>query len=84
MVPIPVMDQAAASVNGIVYSFSGVSNGALVANSYKYDPSTNTWTAIAPLTVALEAPVAVSDGTRYIYILGGTTGARCSANELSL
>lgn len=69
--PIPILDQAMASQSGILYSFAGVSNGSLTALSYKYDPSTNTWTAIASLPSARERPNAVSDGT-YIYILGGS------------
>jgi N-acetylneuraminic acid mutarotase len=70
------MDNAVASQGGLVYTFSGVSNGALTPNSYKYNPATNAWTAIAPLPAAREEASAVSDGT-YIYILGGadSTGA---------
>jgi hypothetical protein len=59
-----------------VYSFAGVSNNAVIATSYKYDTSTNTWTLIAPLPGPREQASAVSDGT-FIYILGGAdnTGA---------
>ena len=68
--PITILDNAAASVGGFVYSFSGVSGGLLVPNSYKYDPTANTWTPIAPLPAAREQASAVSDGTN-IYIMGG-------------
>ena len=78
MTPVtaPLLDSGVASVGGMVYTFSGVSTGAIVATSYKYNPATNAWTTIAPLPAAREQPSAVSDGT-YIYILGGadTTGA---------
>ena len=62
-----------ASVGGNLYSFAGVSNGLVVANSYKFDGTT--WTAIAPLPVALEWPVAVTNGTD-IYIVGGINRSR--------
>ena len=63
--PIPVLDNAAVSVGSNLYSFAGVSNGALVANAYKFDGTT--WTPIAPVPQPLEFPSAVTDGTD-IYI----------------
>jgi len=66
--PITVLDQAVATVGTNLYSFSGVSNGAVVANSYKFDGTV--WTPIAPLPIALEYPAAVTNGTD-IFILGG-------------
>jgi len=67
--PVDIRVSGAASVGNVVYSFTGLSNNALVTNAYKYDTITNTWTAIASLTRAQrrENPVAVSDGTRYTY-----------------
>ncbi len=59
--PIPVVDNGAATVGATLYSFGGVSNGALVANAYKFDGTT--WTPIAPLPQALSKPAVVSDGT---------------------
>jgi CSLREA domain-containing protein len=66
--PIPIVDQAMAAIGDVLYSFSGVSNIARVANSYKFEGAN--WTPIAPLPEALENPVAVSDGT-YVYVIGG-------------
>ncbi len=66
--PVPVLDSAATTVGGILYSFGGVSNTVVVANSYRFNGST--WTPIASLPAALEFPAAVNDGTN-IYILGG-------------
>jgi N-acetylneuraminic acid mutarotase len=71
--PIPIMDEAIATQGGIMYSFSGVSNGPVTAASYKYDPTSNSWSSIAPLPGERENASAVSDGT-YIYILGGWDG----------
>jgi N-acetylneuraminic acid mutarotase len=67
--PIPIMDQTTTAMDGALYSFAGVSAGAIIAAAYKYEDSA--WTQIASLPVALEYPVAVNDGT-YIYILGGS------------
>jgi len=68
--PIAIWGHAVASAGGNVYSFGGIVNNTAIANAYKYDPTSNTWTPIA----ALPAPRAwfsgTSDGT-YIYLLGG-------------
>lgn len=71
----PVLDQATVSVGNNIYTFGGVSNSVIIANSFKFDGTT--WTPIAPLPAALEFPTAVTDGTN-IYVLGGAlvgTGA---------
>ncbi len=66
--PVPVLDSAATTVGGILYTFGGVSNTVVIANSYRFNGST--WTPIASLPAAFEFPAAVNDGTN-IYILGG-------------
>jgi Kelch motif len=76
--PQTILDQATASVGGFLYTFAGVST-AIIANSFKFDGTT--WTAIAPLPVALEFPAAVSDGTN-IYIVGGSDGGGVSVTTL--
>lgn len=77
--PIAILDQATVVLNGVLYSFAGVSNGAATDAAYKYDGST--WTEIARVPVALEVPVAVSDGTS-IFILGGISGAGATSNAM--
>jgi hypothetical protein len=69
--PVNVFDHAVAAQWGMIYSFSGVSSATVIPNSYKYNPATNSWTAIAPLPSARQLASAVSDGT-FIYILGGS------------
>ncbi len=71
--PVPVLDQAVVTLGANLYSFAGVSNGAIVATSNSFNGTV--WTSIAPTPQALEFPSAVTDGTN-IYILGGasTTG----------
>ena len=66
--PIPVLDNAVTAVGGNIYSFAGISNGAIIAASYKFDGTT--WMPIAPVPAAVEFPAAVTDGTN-IYVLGG-------------
>ena len=68
--PIAIWGHAVASVGGNVYSFGGIVNNSPVANAYKYNPVTNTWTSIAPLPQPRGWFSATSDGT-YIYLLGG-------------
>jgi hypothetical protein len=59
-----------ASVGGNVYSFGGIASNIAIANAYKYDPATNTWTPIASLPAPRYGLSAATDGT-YIYLLGG-------------
>jgi N-acetylneuraminic acid mutarotase len=59
-----------AAQGGDVYSFGGITNNVAIANAYKYSPSTNTWTPIAPLPAPRGWFSATTDGT-YIYLLGG-------------
>src|SRR5690349_19483179 len=77
--PIPIMDGAMAAVGSNVYSFAGVTNGALTANSYKFDGGS--WTPIAPLPIATEFSAAVSNGTD-VYVLGGANSVGAATNNL--
>jgi N-acetylneuraminic acid mutarotase len=58
------------SQGGNVYSFGGIVNNNGITNAYKYNPTTNTWTPIAPLPAARFWFSGITDGT-YIYLLGG-------------
>ena len=78
--PISIMDNAVAAQGGFVYSFGG-NDDFVLANAYRYDPGANSWSAIAPLPAAREAPRAVSDGT-YIYIAGGWDCSGAVTNTL--
>ena len=68
--PIAVSGHAVVSVGGNVYSFGGIVNNAAITTAYKYNPSINTWTPIAPLPAPRGWFSGASDGT-YIYLLGG-------------
>jgi subtilisin-like proprotein convertase family protein/N-acetylneuraminic acid mutarotase len=73
------MDAPAVTVGNNIYTFTAVSNNAVVANSYKFDGTT--WTAIAAYPVTVEYPSACTDGVN-IYVMGGansTTGAPTTA-----
>jgi hypothetical protein len=69
--PIPILDQATVSHNGNLYTFAGVSAGAVVDSAFCFDGSS--WSSIAPTPQTLEFPSAVSDGT-FIYLLSGVDG----------
>ncbi|MDQ2806871.1 MAG: S-layer homology domain-containing protein [Chloroflexota bacterium] len=68
--PIPIRDEALVAQGGLLYSFGGSSTAGGVTNAYRYDPSSDGWTPLAPLPESLLALSAVSDGT-YIYLLNG-------------
>lgn len=68
--PIAISGHAVVSQGGNVYSFGGIVNNAAIANAYKYNPMTNTWTPIALLPAPRGWFSGASDGT-YIYLLGG-------------
>jgi len=77
--PIPILDQANVTIGPTLYSFAGVSNGVVIANSYKFDGTV--WTPIAATPQGLEYPAAVTDGAN-IYILGGASTTGVSLNTL--
>ena len=68
--PTTISSQATAALNGMLYSFGGISTSDTAA-SYRYDPVANTWTSITSLPASRSGASAVTDGT-YIYIMGGT------------
>ena len=58
------------------YAIGGVnSQGQNLATVERYDPTTNTWTLVAPLPVALSGAGAAYDGNGSIYVVGGSTTA---------
>ncbi|MGQ0738507.1 MAG: Kelch repeat-containing protein, partial [Bacteroidota bacterium] len=77
--PVNVLDQGVTSVGGNLYSFAGVSNGAIVATSFRFDGTA--WFPIAATPQALEFPSAATDGTN-IFVMGGaaTTGTPQTVN----
>lgn len=67
--PIPITGHAMATVGNAIYSFGGLTTGAVVtASAYRFNGSS--WTAVAPLPVAVGFAGVVSDG-QYLYIIGG-------------
>lgn len=79
----PIMDNGAAAINGKIYSVAGVDGSNLLANAYAYDPGTQAWSAIAPLSEGREAPQATAFGGK-LYVTGGwgETGDPVPATEI--
>src|SRR5882757_3288230 len=78
--PASGLDMPVVGLGSNMYAFAGVTGGAIVATSNKFDGTT--WSAIASTPQALEFPSAVTDGTD-IYIMGGAaagTGAPQNTN----
>jgi Kelch motif len=69
--PIPIADQAIATLGNNIYSFSGTTEGALTGASYQFDGAA--WKPIASYPLPAESSAAVSDGHRYIYIMNGVS-----------
>ncbi|MER5335718.1 kelch repeat-containing protein [Micromonospora sp. NPDC002717] len=68
--PIPIMDNLMAVHEGKVYSVAGVTRSAMTAAGYAYDPATQAWTAIAPLSRPREKPTGAFVGGK-LYVVGG-------------
>ena len=74
--PVALFDQAIASVGNNVYMFSGVQNGTAEATG-AWVLSGNTYTALASVAAAngRNGAKAASDGSQFIYIIGGINSA---------
>ncbi|MEV8609374.1 carboxypeptidase regulatory-like domain-containing protein [Amycolatopsis sp. NPDC051373] len=68
--PTKIMDNGVATVNGKVYSFTGLNGAELTTKNFVYDPGTLAWTPIAELATPRETPAVVAVGTK-IYVTGG-------------
>jgi hypothetical protein len=69
----PKADGTAAVYNGKLYVFGGYNNGGgdPRTETYEYDPTTDTWTARAPMPTARWGPIAVEYNGK-IYVFSGT------------
>ena len=70
--PSPVAEAAVVAQAGMIYSFGGSNDSERLNTANRYNPDTNSWTALAPLPAAHTGMGAVSDG-RYIYLINGAT-----------
>ncbi|MFI5607760.1 carboxypeptidase regulatory-like domain-containing protein [Amycolatopsis sp. NPDC051903] len=68
--PTKIMDNGVVSVNGKVFSFTGLDGAELTTKNFVYDPGTLAWTPIADLTTPRETPVVAAIGTK-VYLSGG-------------
>jgi hypothetical protein len=67
---------SATDTSGNVYAIGGISSSNhTVATAEVYNPVSNSWSAIAPLPVALSGASAASDGAGHIFVFGGKTAA---------
>lgn len=68
--PQPVIDNSAALVDDVVYSFAGVNGAAVIGDAYSFDPEVGRWRTISPMPVPREKPAAAESGG-LIYLIGG-------------
>jgi hypothetical protein len=68
---------------GDLYAIGGLSSsGVPLASAERYDPATDSWSAVAPLPQALYASSGAADGFGHIFVFAGahaTTGAASSS-----
>ncbi|MEU7843242.1 S8 family serine peptidase [Micromonospora sp. NPDC049114] len=68
--PAGVYDNAAATLDGKVYSVGGGGGSGLEGKAWRYDPDTDAWAALPDLPTARAKPVAAAVGGK-VYVLGG-------------
>ncbi|MEH1169576.1 S8 family serine peptidase [Micromonospora sp. CPCC 205539] len=68
--PAEIYDNAAANLDGLVYSVGGGGGSGLEGKVWRYDPGTDAWSALPDLPTARSKPVAAAVGGR-LYVLGG-------------
>jgi hypothetical protein len=64
------MDNGVATVNGKLYSITGIDGTNLLSKNYAYDPGTQAWTSIADIPTPRENPEVAAVGGK-IYVFGG-------------
>ncbi|MDE2234548.1 MAG: carboxypeptidase regulatory-like domain-containing protein [Gammaproteobacteria bacterium] len=81
--PYSIMDDASAEDEGtgLLYDVGGYGSSGVTANANVYDPSTGTWTAIAPMPAALEKPAAAFIAGK-LYVADGWTGSGNASGAL--
>ncbi|MEO6028588.1 MAG: kelch repeat-containing protein, partial [Candidatus Binatia bacterium] len=80
---------AAASVGGLVYAMGGrtgasVGSGTLFDTTEVYDPSTDTWTMVAPMPLAVSDATATVGPEGFIYVVGGAISPGTLVGELQI
>ncbi|MEU0549494.1 S8 family serine peptidase [Micromonospora sp. NPDC005979] len=68
--PAAVYDNAAATLDGKVYSVGGGGGSGLERKAWRYDPDTDTWAALPDMPSGRAKPVAAAVGGK-LYVLGG-------------
>ncbi|MFH8473978.1 carboxypeptidase regulatory-like domain-containing protein [Streptomyces sp. NPDC018000] len=68
--PMPVMDNAVATINGKVYSVGGFDDTYFVNKAYAYDPGAQAWSALPNMSVARGGAQAAAHGGK-LYAFGG-------------
>ncbi|MFB6393155.1 S8 family serine peptidase [Polymorphospora lycopeni] len=68
--PAAVFDNAAATLDGKVYTVGGGSGSGIERKAWVYDPETNAWTALPDMPNARAKPSAAAVGGK-LYVIGG-------------
>lgn len=68
--PAPIMDNAGAEDNGLIYQVGGYDGSQILSSGNVYDPSTDSWSAIANMSGTRERP-AVASINGLLYVTNG-------------
>ncbi|RLP91816.1 peptidase S8 [Micromonospora sp. BL4] len=68
--PAAIYDNAAANLDGMVYSVGGGGGTGLERKAWRYDPAVDAWSALPDLPTARSKPMAAAVGGK-LYVLGG-------------
>jgi N-acetylneuraminic acid mutarotase len=71
--PKGISAYALEAYDGALYLFGGWDGSSYIAQTFKYDPKTDTWSALAPMTVPRAFAGAGTIGDQ-IYVIGGYDG----------
>jgi len=75
---------AAALYHGRIYAIGGSNGSSVLSSVESYDPATDSWSAAASLPRPEEGPVAVTDGTGRIDVIGGLVVSSTTYDTLFL
>jgi N-acetylneuraminic acid mutarotase len=83
---MPTPARGAAYVKGsdnLIYLFSGYGGGSNRSQCYRYNPSTNAWTALANVPTPVWAASAAVSGN-LVYLFGGQTSSGAASNSVQI
>ena len=67
---------------GQLYAIGGLNGSTALASAEIYDPTSDSWSAIAPLPQPVYSAAAVADGVGHIFVIGGDNSSGHALNTV--